>query len=141
MLNSDDLSKLIGSRLKELRDDSDASMEEECAALNQKFNLKIGKGMMSRWETGKSQPTNIFLCAYALHHNVDLNYLVGLSNERKPLIADNENNCQVNLETELIYNFRLLNSAGQNIVIGTVIGLVNNENYRADSNEKKKTGT
>ena len=140
MLYTDDLSKLIGSRLKELRDDADASMEEECTALNRKFNLKIGKGMMSRWETGKAQPTNIFLCAYALHHNVDLNYLVGLSNEKKPFTAVNENDNQTSAEAELISDFRKLNSVGKDKAQDYIRDLTENPRY-TEPEEKEKTGT
>lgn len=118
MLDKNISGKVIGSRLKELREAAGHSMEEECASLNSAYNLKIGKGMMSRWETGKSQPSNNFLCAYALHHNIDLNYLVGLSDVKKPLCED----CTQRPPSEhsILIEFRRLNPTGQSIAIDQV---------------------
>lgn len=130
MLDKNISSKVIGSRLKELRETAGRSMEEECASLNRAYNLKIGKGMMSRWETGKSQPSNNFLCAYALHHNIDLNYLVGLSDVKKPLYED----CTQLPPSEysILIEFRRLNPTGQSIAINQVKALTMQTALQAD---------
>lgn len=79
------MSDVIGVRLKQLRIEAGLSMDDEAEKLNKAFNLKITKSMMSRWENGSTQPTNIFLSAYAQYHDVDLNYLVGLTDLKKSL--------------------------------------------------------
>ncbi len=53
--------------------------------LNSKFGLNITKSMMSRWENNLSEPSSKFVAAYAKYFNVDLNYLVGLTDDRRPL--------------------------------------------------------
>ena len=133
MLDKDISGKVIGSRLKELRETAGRSMEEECASLNRAYNLKIGKGMMSRWETGKSQPSNNFLCAYALHHNIDLNYLVGLSDIKKPLCED----CSQLPQGEylILAEFRRLNPTGQSVAIEQVKTLAKQAALRTDTIE------
>lgn len=80
---------ITGKRLKELREDKGLTMQEEADILNKQYNLQITRGMMSRWESGKTQPSNMFLVAYAKYHNIDLNYIAGLSDIKKPLIAQN----------------------------------------------------
>ena len=80
---------ITGKRLKELREDKGLTMQEEADILNKQYNLQITRGMMSRWESGKAQPSNMFLAAYAKYHNVDLNYIAGLSDVKKPLIEQN----------------------------------------------------
>ena len=134
MLDKDISGKVIGSRLKELRETAGRSMEEECASLNRAYNLKIGKGMMSRWETGKSQPSNNFLCAYALHHNIDLNYLVGLSDIKKPLCED----CSQLPHGEylILTEFRRLNPVWQSVAIGQIKTLTKQAALLADTAEQ-----
>jgi len=74
-----------GERLKELRLSKDFTMDKLADELNAKYNLKITKSMMSRWESGKAEPTNIFATAYAKYFNVKLDYILGLINEKEPL--------------------------------------------------------
>ena len=113
------MDNLIGNRLKKLRIESGFSMEEEALKLNQSFNLKITKSMMSRWETGAAQPTNIFLSAYAQYHNVDLNYLVGLTDIKRPLhnTKDMDFSCE---EKDLIQKYRSLDDRGKRAVQDTI---------------------
>lgn len=71
--------------LKQLRLEKDLSMDELCEKLNKTYNLKITKSMISRWENGQASPNNSYLSAYARFFNIDLNYLVGLTDIRRPL--------------------------------------------------------
>lgn len=79
-----------GDRLKSLRLSKEYSMEKLAEELNEKYNLKITKSMMSRWESGKSEPTNIFAAAYARYFNVKLDYILGLIDEKESLDASLE---------------------------------------------------
>lgn len=71
--------------LKQLRFEKNLSMDELCEKLNNNYNLKITKSMISRWENGQASPNNTYLSAYAKFFNIDLNYLVGLTDIRRPL--------------------------------------------------------
>ena len=70
----------IGKRLKELRKNNKLSMDSLVEKLNKKYNLRITKSMVSRWENNLSEPSNKFVTAYAKFFNVDLNYLAGITN-------------------------------------------------------------
>ncbi|AVQ30367.1 helix-turn-helix domain-containing protein [Fusobacterium varium] len=71
--------------LKQLRFEKNLSMDELCEKLNKLYNLKITKSMISRWENGQASPNNTYLSAYAKFFNIDLNYLVGLTDTKRPL--------------------------------------------------------
>ena len=79
---------IIGKRLEELRLDLGNTMQEEADILNKTYNLQMTKGMISRWESGKADPSTIFLSAYAKYHNIDLNYILGVIDTKKPLDPD-----------------------------------------------------
>ena len=71
--------------LKQLRLEKNLSMDDLCEKLNNSYNLKITKSMISRWENGQASPNNTYLSAYAKFFNIDLNYLFGLTDIRRPL--------------------------------------------------------
>ncbi len=73
--------------LKQLRLEKNLSMDELSAHLNTDYNLTITKSMISRWENGVASPNNTYLSAYAKFFNIDLNYLAGLTNIKRPLIT------------------------------------------------------
>lgn len=77
-----------GEKLKELRVNSDLSMESLIEKLNEKYKLNITKSMVSRWENNLSEPSNKFIAAYAKFFNIDLNYLVGLTDKKTVLYKD-----------------------------------------------------
>ena len=74
---------IIGKRLKELRkplNNTGISMDELCNIFKEKYNLNINKSMISRWENGTAIPDNKHIVAYAKYFDVDMNYLIGLTN-------------------------------------------------------------
>lgn len=78
-----------GDKLKDLRIKSNLSMNSLIEKLNKKYDLNITKSMMSRWENNLSEPSNKFVAAYAKFFNIDLNYLVGLTDIKSPLYNEN----------------------------------------------------
>ena len=74
-----------------LRIKSNLSMDSLIEKLNKKYDLNITKSMMSRWENNLSEPSNKFVAAYAKFFNIDLNYLVGLTDIKSPLYSENTN--------------------------------------------------
>ena len=79
-----------GERLKDLRTSKDFTVDKLAEELNNKYGLKITKSMMSRWESGKAEPTNVFATAYAKYFNVKLDYILGLIDEKEPLNSNLE---------------------------------------------------
>lgn len=79
-----------GERLKELRTSKGFTMDKLAEELNNMYDLKITKSMMSRWESGKAEPTNVFATAYAKYFNVKLDYILGLIDEKEPLNSNLE---------------------------------------------------
>ena len=76
----------IGKKIKELRLEKDLSMDMLVADLNFKYKLDnpINKSMLSRWESGKNDPTlenARYLCMY---FDVSLDYMLGLTEVRTP---------------------------------------------------------
>ena len=131
---------IIGQRLKELRINAENTMEEEAAYLNQAFSLKITKSMMSRWESSQSQPSSMFLSAYAKYHNIDLNYIVGLTDIVSTLSKKLEINPVLPQTTaeeqELMKKYRVLSEEGK-LAIKTTI----NSLYSSTIHSRMKTGT
>ena len=114
---NENINNITGKRLKELRESAGLTMQEEADVLNKTFNLQITRGMMSRWESGKAQTSNIFLSAYARYHNMDLNYIIGLTDVKKNLeekytleAVSIENNINER-ESNLLEKFRALPEA------------------------------
>ncbi len=153
---------IIGQRLKELRLNSDNTMDEEAAQLNQTFKLKITKSMMSRWESGQSQPSSVFLSAYAKYHNIDLNYIVGLTDVSSPLsqkleIISDDNTFLPNSESsrplcryseilkeapeieDVVESYASLDKEDRGVIRGEIKGMLRAEKYSYSSRIKDDT--
>lgn len=80
----------FGHRLKELRKplnypEKHLSMDELCEKFSKKYGLRVNKSMMSRWENGTAVPDNKHIVAYADYFDVDMNYLIGLTDIKRKL--------------------------------------------------------
>ena len=57
----------LGSRLKELRTERDMSLDMVVYDINQRYDIEITKGHLSRWENSKNTPSlrlAKYLCLY-----------------------------------------------------------------------------
>lgn len=68
---------VFGNRLKTLRKSRNLSQEEFAAEFNKKFNLKIDRTMISKWETGFQTPVMNTVAMLAKFFNVSMDYLNG----------------------------------------------------------------
>lgn len=68
---------VFGNRLKTLRKSRNLSQEEFAAEFNKKFNLKIDRTMISKWETGFQTPVMNTVAMLAKFFNVSIDYLNG----------------------------------------------------------------
>ena len=74
----------VGKRLRELRAERDLTLDMVIFDMNQKYNIDITKGNLSRWENGKNLPSlrmARYLCQY---YNISLDYLIGNTDIRTP---------------------------------------------------------
>ena len=75
---------VIGKRIKEERNILKLTQEELAEHLNNKFNIKINKGMISKWENGREEPSLPNVRYLSSFFNVSMAYLVGDSNSKNP---------------------------------------------------------
>lgn len=95
-----------GDRLKELRKptgDKSAkkSMEELCEIFANEYGLNVNKSMISRWENGTAMPDNKHVIAYSKYFDVDINYLLGVTNIKRRM---SDNQIGESVEKEVILN-------------------------------------
>lgn len=79
-----DISMEIKDRIKELRIERDITMDLLAYDLNQKYGININKGLISKWESGKNDPSLRYTAYLAQYFNVSADYLIGLTDDRTP---------------------------------------------------------
>ncbi len=75
----------LGARLKELRTERDMSQDMVIYDINQRYNLKLTKGHLSKWENEVNMPNLKFAKYLCLYYNVSLDYLIGLTKIKAPV--------------------------------------------------------
>ena len=73
----------FGNRLRELREEHELTMDYVVYDMQQKYMIEINKGQLSRWEHGQS-PSMRCLRYLAMYYNVSADYLLGLTESKKP---------------------------------------------------------
>jgi transcriptional regulator with XRE-family HTH domain len=76
--------QMIGQRLRDLREDADMTQEQ----LGKLAGLQ--KHSISAFELGKQEPGDEAKIAFAKHFNVSVDYLLGLTNNPKPIWDDEQ---------------------------------------------------
>ena len=123
----------FGTILKQLRLNSSLTQEELATRLNKIYEIKLNKGMISKWEANKSEPSMKYIRVFSKFFNVTLDYLLGLE----------ENNITTNLynisedEEQHIENLRKLNDIGKNKVITYTKDLMDNPKFISESIQKQ----
>lgn len=72
------------TRLKDMREDKDLT-QEQCAQI-----AYISKNSYIRYEKGERIPPLDVMISFAKFYNVSLDYLAGITNDKKPLPKNNE---------------------------------------------------
>ena len=76
---------IFDKRLKELRKEHDLTLDMLVDDLNNRFpEMNVNKSMLSRWESGKNDPTLQNAKILSMYFNVSLDYLIGLTDVRTP---------------------------------------------------------
>ena len=71
----------FGNKVRDLRQEKGFSIREFVEDINKKFNVKISKSMVCRWETNLNLPDVDNLILLAKYYNVDIYYLCGLKKD------------------------------------------------------------
>lgn len=76
----------IGEKIKELRTERCLTMDMLVEDLNTRFSLDkpINKSMISRWESGRNEPSLENAKCLSIYFNVSVDYLIGLTSTRVP---------------------------------------------------------
>ena len=83
------ISGIIGERLRLLRTEKDVSLEEVAKHIELSETKRLSKSLLSRYERGKVDPGVRALVGLAKYYNVSLDWLFGLTEDRKPVNTDN----------------------------------------------------
>lgn len=136
----------LGNLLKELRIENELTQEELANKLNELHDIKLNKGMISKWEANKSEPRFEYIKYMSKLYNVSLDYLLGLSKfkNKEEELADYKNrmnefaeNHNKNFyENKLLNSFNKLNDEGKNEAIKRVDELTELSKYKKENNNK-----
>ncbi|MDU3677670.1 MAG: helix-turn-helix transcriptional regulator [Clostridium sp.] len=136
----------LGNLLKELRIENELTQEELANKLNELHDIKLNKGMISKWEANKSEPRFEYIKYMSKLYNVSLDYLLGLSKfkNKEEELADYKNrmnefaeNHNKNFyENKLLNIFNKLNDEGKNEAIKRVDELTELSKYKKENNNK-----
>lgn len=74
----------IGKKIKDLRIKGKLSQEELAENINRKFNTKLNKGMVSKWENGLGDPKLEYARYLAIFFNVSLDFLLDINEKEEP---------------------------------------------------------
>jgi len=74
----------IGSILTSLRNERQLTMDMLVEDINYKYDMKINKSMVSRWERNENDPSLEMAVILAKYYNVSLDYLIGLTDVKTP---------------------------------------------------------
>lgn len=75
----------IGSRLKEIRNDRDLSLDTVCKELKTRYGIKLSKGTLSKWENDKSIPSmDERFSSLIKYYNISCDYILGLTDKKTP---------------------------------------------------------
>ena len=77
------MDNIFGKRLRELREEHELSMDFVVFDMQHRYNVEINKGQLSRWENGQS-PSLKYIKYLAVYYNVSADYLLGLTESKKP---------------------------------------------------------
>ncbi|MBS7527853.1 helix-turn-helix transcriptional regulator [Fusibacter paucivorans] len=72
--------------LRQLRKEKEITMDEMVIDLK-RYGVSPSKSMISRWESGKAEPSMEYARILAQYYGVSLDYLLGLSAERSSVSA------------------------------------------------------
>ena len=127
----------LGDRLYSLRKSNSLTQEAFAAALNGRYDLKINKSMVSKWENNIDTPSLNSAKYIAIFFDVSLDYLLGVSDDKNVVAVDASapaDPLQLSEQEEhLVVSFRCLNEEGREKAVERVEELLDVPRYRMDA--------
>lgn len=118
----------LGDRLHSLRKSKSLTQEAFASSLNERYDLKINKSMVSKWENNIDTPSLNSVKYMAIFFDVSLDYLLGVSdcNQDFPVLASAPADPLQLTEQEerLLVTFRRLNKYQQERLIAYAEGML-----------------
>ncbi|MGL3988138.1 MULTISPECIES: helix-turn-helix domain-containing protein [Bacillus subtilis group] len=96
----------FGERLKKLREDKDLSIGDLISELNKRYDTKVSKSMISRYENGQTDPKMEVVRIIADYFKVSLDYLIGLKEEPFTIAAHHDGEDWTEEELQTIETFK-----------------------------------
>lgn len=81
----DDDLKILGQRLKELRNERQLTIEMLVDDLKNKYDVGINRGVISKWENGVNIPSLRHVAVLCKYYGVSLDYMIGNTDCRVPV--------------------------------------------------------
>lgn len=78
----------FGDRLHSLRESKSLTQEAFASSLNERYDLKINKSMVSKWENNIDTPSLNSAKYIAIFFDVSLDYLLGVSDDKNVVAVD-----------------------------------------------------
>lgn len=94
----------LGKLIKKLREEKNVSMDKMCDDFNKKYNAKIVKSTISKWENNKAEPSLSNARYLSDYFNVTLDCILGLEEYESSLTKD---------ENKLLSDYNKLNDIGK----------------------------
>lgn len=122
----------FGDILKQLRLNSNLTQEDLANKLNALYEIKLNKGMISKWESNKSEPSMKYVRVFSKFFNVTLDYLLGLKETNITELKNTDT--YSDKEKDHIEDLRKLNELGKEKVITYTKDLLDNPKFNKNNN-------
>lgn len=118
----------LGDRLYSLRKSNSLTQEALAAALNERYDLKVNKSMVSKWENNIDTPSLNSAKYIAIFFDVSLDFLLGVSGDKNVVAVDVPAPADplqlTEQEEKLIATFRSLNDSQKVRLLAYLDGLL-----------------
>ena len=112
---------MFSKRLKTLREEKALSMDSFIELYNKRYNAKMNKSTLSRYENGMQEPIYTVVINLAKFFNVSVDFLTCADTDAALVFTA--------AEQQLIDNYRQLNEEGQEKLIDNSVDLVSSGRY------------
>ena len=117
---------IFSNNLKWLRNLKGLTLDELSKCVNEQFDVSINKGMLSKWENEKGEPSLQYAIILANFFNVTVDFLIGVNSKNEIGYSSIE-------EKQLLDNYNKLNDLGKKEANKRVSELTEISKYTLDT--------
>ena len=117
---------IFSNNLKWLRNLKSLTLDELSKCVNEQFDVSINKGMLSKWENEKGEPSLQYAIILANFFNVTVDFLIGVNSKNEIGYSSIE-------EKQLLDNYNKLNDLGKREANKRVSELTEISKYTLDT--------